>query len=180
MAGPVLRARFEFQFQGGYINFTIETNDVNLAEGIRRYVGYAAVGVTTLDVLYGNRFIRRLINTAVNKALDGINQLLQIIQGSLHVDLDCLTDERFLEVLKDYESGGIKERLQKEFAEVGIKVEGLKVAIENMEEVNKIKAAINKRYMRVEDILVLMFLTSGVLFLADVTLSVSTPGKPKN
>ncbi len=150
----VLQACFEFKFQGGNIKFTIKTNDVNLAEGICRSVGYAAVGVTTLGVLYGNRFIRRLIYTALNKALYGINQLLtRIIQGSLHVDLDCLTDERFLEVLKDYESGGIKERLQKEFAEVGIKVEGLKVAIENMKEINEIKAAINKRYMRVEDIL---------------------------
>ncbi len=42
----------------------------------------------------------------------------------------------------------MKERLQKEFSQVGIKVGGLKVEIENMEEVNEIKEAINKRYDR--------------------------------
>jgi hypothetical protein len=56
------------------------------------------------------------------------------------------TAERFLEVWEDYESGGITKRLQKEFSEVGIEVEGLKVEIENMEEVENTKAAINKRY----------------------------------
>ena len=65
--------------------------------------------------------------------------------GSLHVLLCCFTDERFLEVLADYESGRIKERLQKEFSEVGIEVEGMTVEIENMEEVEKTRAAIKKR-----------------------------------
>jgi hypothetical protein len=36
----------------------------------------------------------------------------------------------------------MKERLQEEFSQIGIKVEGLKVEIENMVE------AINKRYAR--------------------------------
>jgi hypothetical protein len=40
--------------------------------------------------------------------------LHDIKPGSLHVLLCCFTDERFLEVLADYESGRIKERLQKE------------------------------------------------------------------
>jgi hypothetical protein len=66
--------------------------------------------------------------------------------GSLHVLLHCFTDERFLEVLADYESGRMKERLQDEFSQVGFKVEGLKVVIENAVEVNKTKEAINQRY----------------------------------
>jgi membrane protease subunit (stomatin/prohibitin family) len=42
----------------------------------------------------------------------------------------------------------MKERLQEEFSQIGIKVEGLKVEIENMVEVNETKEAINKRYDR--------------------------------
>jgi hypothetical protein len=48
--------------------------------------------------------------------------------------------------LENYESVRIKERLQKEFSEVGIEVEGMTVEIENMKEVEKTRAAINKRY----------------------------------
>jgi hypothetical protein len=40
----------------------------------------------------------------------------------------------------------MKERLQEEFSQIGIKVEGLKVEIENMVEVNETKEAISKRY----------------------------------
>jgi hypothetical protein len=42
----------------------------------------------------------------------------------------------------------MKERLQEEFSQIGIKVEGLKVEIENMVEVNETKEAINNRYDR--------------------------------
>jgi hypothetical protein len=56
-----------------------------------------------------------------------------------------LTDERFLEVWTDYESGKMKERLQEEFSESGIEIEGLKIEIENLEEVNETKEAIESR-----------------------------------
>jgi hypothetical protein len=94
--------------------------------------------------------LRSLIKDAVNEVFGGRRDDQDdpnIRPGeSLHVLLHCLTDKRFLEVLEDYESGGIKERLQKEFSQIGIEVEGLKVEIENVEEVEKIRAAINKRY----------------------------------
>ena len=65
--------------------------------------------------------------------------------GSLHVMLTCFTDERFLEVWTDYESGRIKERLQREFTESGIQLEGFTVGIKNLEEVNRTKIDIERR-----------------------------------
>jgi hypothetical protein len=103
-----------------------------------------------LGAIYaGYRLSKPLIDAAITKVLGGGEREDQEVQeirpgSSLHVLLCCFTDERFLEVLEDYESGGITERLQKEFSEVGIEVEGLKVKIENMEEVEKTRAAIYK------------------------------------
>ena len=102
-----------------------------------------------LGALYtGYSLLKPLIAGAVKKALGGERDDQDVPDfkpGSLHVLLCCFTDERFLEVLADYESGRIKERLQKEFSEVGIEVEGMTVEIENMEEVEKTRAAIKKR-----------------------------------
>jgi hypothetical protein len=56
-----------------------------------------------------------------------------------------LTNERFLEVWTDYESGKMKERLQEEFSNSGIEVEGLKIEIENLKEVKETKRAIESR-----------------------------------
>ncbi len=145
MAGAVWRADIELPVLGGNIRLKIRAGNVNVEE-IRRVTGYFAIGATTtLAVLYDHTVLRPFLVDVIHAVFDH-DQQIDIRPGCLHVDLHCLTDERFLEVLEDYESGEIKERLQKEFTEVGIKVEGLKVAIDNMEEVNQIKAAINKRY----------------------------------
>ena len=66
-------------------------------------------------------------------------------KGSVLVPLNCFTDKRFLEVLEDFESGRLKERLLKEFLLEKVKLEGLKIEIINMEEVNKTKEAIKIR-----------------------------------
>ncbi len=63
----------------------------------------------------------------------------------LHVLLQCFTDERFLEVLEEYESGIMKDRLLKEFTRIHIEVEALVVKIENWEEVQERKCAIWQR-----------------------------------
>ena len=63
----------------------------------------------------------------------------EIKPDSLRVLLECFTDKRFLEVVDDVESGRLKERLEKEFLNIEIKVEGLQVEIENMEEVKEWK-----------------------------------------
>ena len=130
---------------GGEIHFNID-GDVELPNNeLCRAAGYAAVGAaTTLAVLYGWPHFKPLIEDAVTEALNGVNQAIRrIFTGSLHVWLECFTAERFLEVLADYESGKIKQRLKKEFSDLGLKVKELKVEIENTEEVNKRKEAID-------------------------------------
>ena len=148
---------------GGAFLININTDDVQVArdvcktitevakstQDVARYVGITAV---SLGALYlGYKLARPLIETAITRGLGGERddqEVRGIRPGSLHVLLHCFTDERFLEVLADYESGRMKERLQEEFSQIGIKVEGLKVEIENMVEVNETKEVINKRYDR--------------------------------
>ena len=131
---------------GGEFSVNISTDNVEVALQVLKVVGKTA---TTLGALYvGYELMKPVIEAAVKKALGGERDDQgdpDIEAGSLHVRLHCFTDERFLEVLADYESGRLKERLQEEFSQVGIKVEGLKVEIENIEEVNETKDAINER-----------------------------------
>ena len=108
------------------------------------------ITAVSLGTIYaGCELLRSVIKAAVTKAMGDERDdqdIPRIKPGSLHIFFRCFTDKRFLEVLADYESGKIKERLQKEFSEVGIEVEGMKLEIENMKEVEETRAAINKRY----------------------------------
>ena len=137
---------------GGYFFFNISTDSPEVAVQV---VDRVCKTATTLGALYvGYKLLRPVVDGAVKKALGGERDDQgdpDIEAGSLHVRLHCFTDERFLEVLADYESGRMKERLQEEFSKVGIKVEGLKVEIENMAEVNETKEGINKRYDRMSN-----------------------------
>ena len=144
-AGEALHATITGEIAGGKISIKIGSNNVQAV----RDVCIAAVSLGALYV--GYQLIARKIDSAVKKALGGERDDQgdpDIKPGSLHVLLHCYTDKRFLEVLADCKSGRMKKRLQKEFSQVGIKVEGLKVEIENMEEVSETKDAINKRYNR--------------------------------
>ena len=129
------------------IGFVIHTDDVEVSEALQEIAGYVSLGgATTLAALYGWRFFRPLIGDVINRVFGGDDQeALQIVVGSLHVKLDCFTAERFLEVLHDYETGRIKERLEKEFSEFGFKVEGMKIQIENIDEVNEKKDSMNNK-----------------------------------
>ena len=128
---------------GGDLLIDISTDNVEVTKTLCRTA-------ITLSALYvGYQLLRPVVETAVKKALGGERddqEVRDIRPGSLHVVLHCFTDERFLEVLTDYLSGKMKERLQEEFSQVGIKMKGLKVEIQNMDEVNEIKEAICKRY----------------------------------
>ncbi len=128
---------------GGPFSINISTDNVQVAKEVCKTV-------TTLGALYfGYKLLKPLIEGAVKKGLGGERddqEVRGIRPGSLHVQLHCFTDERFLEVLADYESGIMKERLQDGFSQVGIKVEGLKIEIENIVEVKETKEAINTRY----------------------------------
>ncbi len=141
---------------GGSFSIKIITDNVEVAKEVWRTVakvGEATFKIAgTLGVLYGGyKLLRPIIEGAVKRGFGGERddqEVRRFDTGSLHVLLYCSTDERYLEVLEEYESGRMKERLLEEFSLVGIKVEGLKVEIENMVEVNKTKEAINKRYSR--------------------------------
>ena len=72
-------------------------------------------------------------------------EVCNIRQGSLHILLHCSTDESFLDVLEDFNSGRMKERLQEKFFDIGIETFGLVVEIENIAEVTEKAAAIRER-----------------------------------
>ena len=135
--GALNRLAYTSGLQGGNISFIINTGNIEVTRKLREFVGdrTLCIRVTALGLLLGYRLVRPLIENAVREAFGGNNddQIIQIIPGSLHVLLHCFTNERFREVVKDYESAeGIKERLQKEFSQVGIEVVGLEVEIEKM------------------------------------------------
>jgi hypothetical protein len=134
---------------GAIVGVTKELGGAHVVE-ITKEVGGTVVKLAALYT--GYKLLRPVIEGAVKKGFGGERDdqdVRDIRPGSLHVLLRCFTDERFLEVLADYESGRIKERLQKEFSDVGIEVEGLKVKIENMKEVEKTRAVIKKRYIEI-------------------------------
>ena len=128
--------------KGGDISLIISTDSTEVAKDLL----CTAVKLGAMYATY--HLVRPLIDAAVTKALGGNErndqEAPEIRPGCLHVLLRCLTDERFLEVLEDYESGKIKQRLEKEFLEVGIKTKGLKIKIENMKEVEERKSAITE------------------------------------
>ena len=149
MAGSLLKAGKALIVRtsaeaGGKVSISVSTDNVEVAIQLCKTA-------TTLGALYvGYQHIRPIVKAAVKKALGGDRDDQgdpDIKPGSLHVQLHCFSDKRYLQVLADYESGRMKERSEEEFSHVGIKVDGLKVEIENMAEVNKTKEAINKRYM---------------------------------
>ena len=130
----------------GVFSFNISTDNVEIALEALRIVSKGAAALGALYV--GYELLGPLIKTAVRNSLGGERDDQgdpDVEPGSLHVRVRCFTDARFLEVLTDYETGRIKQRLQEEFSQVGVKVEGLKVVIENMAEVNKTREAINQR-----------------------------------
>ena len=89
------------------------------------------------------KLIVKAIDGAISRTLGGERddqRIGGIKPGSLHVLLHCLADQRPLEVLEDFECGTMKERLEKKFSEIGIKVEGLMVEIDNIEEVKYVRS----------------------------------------
>ena len=121
---------------GGKISITISSAS---AQSVRD----VCITAVTLGVIYaGYKLIAKKIDGAVSRGLGGERDdqaIRDIRTGCLHVLLHCFTDKRLLEVLEDFESGRMKELLEKEFSEIGIEVEGLKVEIDNVEEVKKRK-----------------------------------------
>ena len=117
---------------GGKISITISSTS---AQSVRD----VCITAVTLGAIYaGYKLIAKAIDGAVSRGLGGERddqEIRDIKPGSLHVLLHCFTDQRLLEVLEDFESGRMKERLEKEFSKIGIEVEGLKIEIDNIEKV---------------------------------------------
>ena len=129
--------------KGGDLLFNISTESVRMVRD---------VGITAAVTLGGVYAAYKIIESqvfvgAVTEGLGGERmdqEIRDIERGSLRILLHCLTDERYLEVLEDFESGRMRDRLQKEFLEIGIEVKGMKIEIINIEEVNERKEAIDK------------------------------------
>ncbi|CAB3998139.1 kinase [Paramuricea clavata] len=140
MAGELLKVAVSYN-PGGIISVIIKCE--------KSVVRDLCITAVSLYGIYStSKLVARAIDGIVNRGLGGPrkDQVIDEIQpGSLHVKLRCFTDERFLEVWTDYESESMKKRLQEEFSQSGIEVEGLKIEIENLEEVNDTKKAIENR-----------------------------------
>ena len=125
--------------------FVSSTLSITISSISARTVAIVTAGFTTvtLGAIYARYKLKaKEMDAAISRGLGGERDdqaIRDIKPGSLHVLLHCFTDQRLLEVLEDFESGRMKERLEKEFSEIGIEVEGLKVEIDNVEEVKKRK-----------------------------------------
>ena len=157
VAKEALFASLKYVTKGGDLTINISTTDVQVVKDVvgdvvKDVVGNVCTTAVKLGALYaGYKLMKHLIDGAVKRAFGGERDDQEIRDtkpGSLNVLLHCLTDERFLEVLEDCECGRLKKHLQEEFLQAGIKIEGVKVEILNMEEVDKTKKAINERYVK--------------------------------
>ena len=136
-----LHAEFSANIAGRIYSFVI-TCDKSVVKDL------CVTAVTLYSIYTTHKLLAQAIDGIVNRGLGGPRQdqdIGGIKPGSLHVKLHCFTDERFLEVWSDFESGRMKARLQEEFTKAGIDVDGLKIEIENMNEVNDTMRAIESR-----------------------------------
>jgi hypothetical protein len=141
IAGQALHAGIS-RSSGGNFSITISSNSAQVVRDV-------CITAVTLSTIYaGYKLIAKAIDGAVTKGLGGEREdqeILEIKPGSLHVLLHCFTDQRFLEILDEYECGRMKERLKEEFLQIGIEMEGLKVEVDNIEEVMTRKEMIYER-----------------------------------
>ena len=137
---------------GGEFLFHISAHNVEVVKELCNVAKDVCETAVTLGAFYVTyQMLIPVIDDAVKRAFGGTRDdqdVKDIKPGSMQVVLHCFTNDRFLEVLTDYENGEVEKRLQEGFSQVGIKVKGLKVEIKNMAKVKEIKEAIHKRYHR--------------------------------
>ena len=143
-----LQAKATANIGGGEYSFLIKCE--------KSVVKDLCVAAVTLYGIYKtHKLLEKAIEGILDRGLGGpsLDQAIGGISlGSLLVKLYCLTDERFLKVWSDFESGRMKARLQEEFTQGGIDVDGLKIEIKNMEEVNNTRRAIESRREKLKGI----------------------------
>ena len=130
---------------GGNISISLNSDNVQMAGGVVININ----GAKLWDIYRGDKSVAQLLDRVVLKVLGGAryDQEVQNINPEyLHILVQCHTDERFIKVLGDYDSGRLKNRLQEEFLKIGIDVQQLKINIENLEKVKVQKARILSRY----------------------------------
>ena len=106
-------------------------------------------GAKLRDVYRCKKMVSQLLDGAVLKVLGGArdDQDVQNIKCEyFRVLVQCFTDERFVDLLADYDSGRMKNLLKQEFLKIGLEVPELRIVIENLEDVNVHKARILSRY----------------------------------
>ncbi len=129
---------------GRNISISFDSDNIQMAGG--QY--YNINGTRLRDIYRSNKIVTHLFDGVVLEVLGGARDdqdVKNISTEYLHLQVQCHTDERFIEVLDDYYSGKMKTSLQEEFSKIGLEVEGLTIEIENMEEVNEQKARILNR-----------------------------------
>ena len=128
---------------GGNISFSVDSDNVQMAGGVVLNIN----GTKLRDIYRSEKSVTQLMNKVVLNVLGGVryDQDVENINAEyLHVQVHCHTDERFLEVLADCESGNMASRLVEEFLQIGLNIKNLRVVIENMYEVKVKKARIRR------------------------------------
>ena len=108
-------------------------------------------GAKLRDIYRRNKMVSQLLDGAVLKVLGGArdDQDVQNIKcEKFRVLVQCFTDERFVDLLADYDSVRMENLLKQEFLKIGLEVLELRIVIENLEDVNVHKARILSRYTR--------------------------------
>lgn len=141
MAGESVKAPAEVAKTALDFAFSYSLTDFSCSLKIENTIlaGIIAVGSLSLGTYYlvnklsSERAIRNALE-ARNQAGDVDPQVRNIEQGSVLVDLRCYSEKRFLEFVKDFEAGKVRNRLAEEFTKIGF--EGnLQVTIRNADEV---------------------------------------------
>ena len=144
MAGVAQESTVSSSPQERNISITLESDSVEIIGGIC----INANGTKLREIYRSSKIVRQIIDGAVLKSLGGArdDQEIQNVNPEyLQVLVQCSTDERFVDILKDYDFGRMKNRLREEFSNIGFEVKGLVINIENIEEVNANKIKILKR-----------------------------------
>ena len=76
-----------------------------------------------------------LVMDTVQLALKTWGQVVDVIVGSLIIDLDCGSQKKFLKFQKDFEDGKVKDAMEKEFRKIGYNA---KLELKLMKETSKV------------------------------------------
>ena len=136
---------------GRIISISFESDNVRMAGGECIKIN----GAKLRDVYRRNKMVSQLLDGVVLKVLGGArdDQDVQNIKCEyFRVLVQCFTDERFVDLLADYDSGRMKNGLKQEFLKLGLDVPELQIVIDNQEDVNVHKARILNRSLVNKDL----------------------------